>query len=82
MLKMIDLKPYGAFVEHTIRPLLKEFKFILTECKKQHINLTEHNVQWLGKYLADLYVTSLLFDFIKVAFTTGVVCLVAYWVLA
>ena len=25
---MIDLKPYGAFIEHTIRPLLEEFKFI------------------------------------------------------
>ena len=79
---MIDLKPYGAFIEYTIRPLLKEFKFILAECKKQHIPITEHNVTQLGKYLADLYIVSLLFDLIKVTFTTVLVCLVVYWVLA
>lgn len=79
---MIDLKPYGAFVEHTIRPLLQEFKFILDECRKQHIAITESNVRWLGKYLADLYIVSLLFDLIKVLATTIFVCLVVYWVLA
>lgn len=28
---MMDLKPYGAFVENTIRPLLAEIKVLLDE---------------------------------------------------
>ena len=41
---MIDLKPYGAFLEHTVRPLIEEFRWFLTELEKHGLAITEANL--------------------------------------
>ena len=78
---MIDLKPYGAFVEHTIRPMLSEFKWVLDEFEKNELKLTESNLEALGSYLMKMYAISLVSDIVKTIVTVGSVCLVAYLVL-
>ena len=75
---MIDLKPYGAFIEYTVRPLVEESKSLLKECERLGVPLTETHINQLGKYLAKLYLISVISETIKVVITTGVVCLIAY----
>ena len=79
---MIDLKPYGAFVENTIRPLLEEFKFVLGELQKYGFDFSEENLSRILKPVFKMYFISLIFDVIKTLITIGSVCLVAYLVLA
>ena len=79
--KMIDLKPYGAFVENTIRPLLDEFKDVIGELSKYGLNFSEDSLARLSKPFFKLYVYSLIADVIKTMVTVGSVCLVAYLVL-
>lgn len=78
---MIDLKPYGGFIEHTIRPLLDEFKFVIGELNKYGFNFTEDSLSRLSKPFFKLYVISVVFDFLKTVVTIGAVCTVAYLVL-
>ena len=79
---MIDLKPYGAFIENTLRPLLDEFKFVIGELNKFGFNFSEESLARLSKPFFKLYVYSLICDVLKTFLTIGSVCLVAYLVLA
>ena len=74
---MIDLKPYGAFIEHTIRPLLSEFNFVLDECDLKGIDLNK-----LFNNLVIMYIIHLVFELVKVIGTTYLICQVLLKVLA
>ena len=41
---MIDLKPYGAFIENTIRPLFEELRYILDVANNDGLKITEENI--------------------------------------
>lgn len=79
---MIDLKPYGAFIEYTIRPLIGELKWLLKELKKQGIKITDSNVKDVLKTLLDYQLVFWLIDWLKVATITITVSLVAFKILA
>ena len=74
---MIYLKPYGAFIEHTIRPLLSEFNFVLDECDLKGIDLNK-----LFNNLVIMYIIHLVFELVKVRGTTYLICQVLLKVLA
>lgn len=54
---MIDyMKPVGAFLEHTIRPLIQEAKWFLDELDKRGIKVSEENITHAATHLAGIYI--------------------------
>lgn len=78
---MIDLKPYGAFIENTLRPLLEEFKFVIEEARRYGFDLGEESLFRISKLLFKMYLVSLICDVVRTFITIGSVCLVVYLVL-
>jgi len=64
---MLDLKPYGGFIEHTIRPLITEFN-------KLGFKFSEKT---LSK-LIELHLLSKLIDFALTLITVSLVCYTTY----
>jgi len=50
-----DIKPLGAFIENTIRPLIGEAGDILYEFQRQGIQITEENIIKFTKQVAHLH---------------------------
>lgn len=71
---MIDLKPYGAFIEHTIRPLLGETYRLLEEFDKRGIPL---NGYMIATILLFHIITNVITVFGQIA-CTSIACFVAY----
>lgn len=64
------LKPYGAFVEYTLKPLLDDTKEILELVEKQGIPVKE-----LKRVAIFLYIYHELMQFIMTCAITGAICL-------
>lgn len=76
-----NLKPLGAFIEHTVRPILDEFKWILEELDKREIKVTEHNIKSVLRSLMNGYVFYAVTNFIQAVTITIIVCLTALAIL-
>jgi hypothetical protein len=73
---MIDpLKPLGAFIENTIRPLLGEFKWFFEECDKRGIKLNEENITRVARVIGNCHFRTVAFDALKSVLITGIICL-------
>jgi hypothetical protein len=73
---MIDpLKPLGAFIENTIRPLLGEFKWFFEECDKRGIKLNEENITRVARVIGHCHFRTVLFDAFKSIAITVIICL-------
>ncbi len=73
---MIDpLKPLGAFIENTIRPLLEEFKWFFEECEKRGIPINEENIQGILGYCSRAHFRTVVLDAIKSIAITVILCL-------
>jgi len=73
---MIDpLKPIGAFVENTIRPLLGEFKWFFEECDKRKIPINEKSIKLVVDYVARAHFRTVLFRSIQAVLITVIICL-------
>jgi len=68
---MIDLKPYGAFLEYSVRPLIEELKDLINLCDKKKIKPD-------FKLLCDLHFATILLDTFKTIFIAFMVCGTAY----
>ena len=79
---MIDLKPYGAFIENTIRPLIGEFKWLLNELSSRGIRVTEYNVERVAKLLLTHHLKVTLIEALVVILITLIVSLAAFKILA
>lgn len=66
---MIDLKPYGAFIEHTIRPLIDELNKLGFKVDQKIISL-----------VVKLHIFSKVVDAIVSIITIILVCLTVYLV--
>ena len=64
---MIDLKPYGAFVENTIRPLLGELKQL-------DIKITDDNISKLVKYSAIHHMAYLTIQSLTTIIVASIIC--------
>lgn len=62
---MLDLKPYGAFVEHTLRPMIEEMGDILAEFQRQGILLNEKNITAFAKRVAGYHVRTVIINAIR-----------------
>jgi hypothetical protein len=79
---MIDyMKPVGAFLENTIRPLIKETKWLLDEFEKKGIKVTEENIQKVTKNLFDCYIKYALVEFAQNIFITIIVSFTIWMIL-
>lgn len=78
---MIDLKPYGAFIEHTLRPFIEEMRWFIKECEKKGIKVTESNIKKVLKQLAKLHIITTVIEAVKQVLILGLICLTAYVVL-
>ena len=65
MLSLNDIKPLGAFVENTIRPLLSECGGILLEFQRQGINVTQDNLISYTKVIANLHLRTVIIQAIR-----------------
>lgn len=73
---MIDpLKPLGAFIENTIRPLLGEFKWFFDECEKKGMNLNEENILRVCRIILKCHFRTVAFDALKAVLITVIICL-------
>jgi len=71
---MIDLKPYGAFIENSIRPLFEETNHLLDRLKLYGIEIDS---KLLDK-LIRLSIKSKLIESLVSVFSVSIVCLTAY----
>lgn len=71
---MSELKPYGAFVEYTCRPLIEECKEMLTMFDERGIKLNKD----LFKALILAHFSHVLIDFIKTLLIGAMICLTVY----
>lgn len=72
---MIDnLKPYGAFVENTLRPFLSELHVLLEEFKEYGLPVDKETISAFLKKAFQYQVIALIFQL----FTTSLVCVTVY----
>ena len=60
-----DIKPLGAFIENTIRPLIEESKEILNEFQRQGINVTSDHLVELTKKVANLHLRTVFIQALR-----------------
>ena len=74
-MKMIDpLKPLGAFIENTLRPLLGEFKWFFEECDKRKVPLNEQNIKLVIDYVTRAHIRTVLIQLLQAVLITGMIC--------
>ena len=72
---MIDpIKPIGAFIENTIRPLLSEFHWFFEECEKKGIPINEQNIKVIADYVARAHFRTVLVRFVQTIVITLILC--------
>ena len=79
---MLDLKPYGAFIENTIRPLLEEFKWLLLELEKKGLKISEQSLGQIIKQVAKLHMKSLMISLMRDVIVTLIIGFVVWQVLS
>lgn len=65
MLSLNDIKPLGAFIENTIRPVLSECGDILHEFQRQGINVTQDNLIKYTKTIAYIHLKTIIIQAIR-----------------
>ena len=73
---MIDLKPYGAFIENTIRPLIGESDVFINEMERLGIN--KQDIKHVIKGIALSHVFSVTMETIKTIICTAIIGYVAW----
>jgi len=73
---MIDLKPYGAFIEHTIRPLFEESEMFVKMVKDYGITIDDFRT--LTKKVAILHIFCIIIDMIKTITCTAIIGFTAW----
>lgn len=72
---MIDpIKPIGAFIENTIRPLLEEFHWFFEECERKGIPINEKNLRSIGDYVTRAHFRTVLINFVQTVIITIIIC--------
>jgi hypothetical protein len=78
---MIDpLKPLGAFIENTIRPLLSEFHWFFEECDKRGVSINETSIRHIVDYVARAHFRTVCVQLIQAVLITTLLC--ATWIIS
>ena len=73
-MKMLDLKPYGAFIEHTLRPMIEEAKSLLSDLYGYGIHLDKDDIARVTKLIASKHIKVVIIQSITNIIICGVVC--------
>lgn len=80
---MIDyMKPVGAFLEHTIRPLISELQWFIKELESRGIYVTPKTIDKVSRNLFMAYFKCLLVQAVKAIVITWMVCKTTIAILA
>ena len=80
---MIDyMKPIGAFLENTVRPLIQEMKWFIDELEKRGLKVNEENIKCVCDHLLYCYLRSLIIHLIQAVIITGIVSYTVWKILA
>ena len=78
---MLDLKPYGAFIENTIRPILEEARTLLKEIEAKGIDVNEVSIKRLLAYLFECHLGTLILGLAKDCTIVLIIAVTAYLIL-
>lgn len=65
MLSLNDIKPLGAFIENTIRPVIQEAGDILAEFQRQGIAVTQENLISYTKTISNLHLRTIIIQSLR-----------------
>lgn len=74
------MKPVGAFIENTIRPLLEELRWFFDECEKKGIILNEDNIKRVIDYVSRAHYRTCLLQCVQTVVVIIILCLT--WLLS
>lgn len=69
------IKPIGAFVENTLRPLLDEMHWFFEACEKRGVPITEENVKSVLEYIARAHMRTCVVNLLQNMVVTLIICL-------
>lgn len=69
------MKPIGAFIENTIRPILGELKWFFDECEKKGIPINETNIRGIISYVARAHFNTCVVNFIQNILICVIICI-------
>lgn len=74
----MDLKPYGAFIENTIRPMIEEAQILLSDLHGYGLYLDKEDLYKIGKFIALKHMKVVLIQSITNIIITAIICGVAW----
>jgi len=74
-MKMLDLKPYGAFIENTIRPMIEEFHILIDELQKNGLNFSKDDLLKSAKFITNRHIIIVVIQSITGVIICGIICL-------
>lgn len=77
---MIDLKPYGVFIEHTIRPLLDEIRHLFRELRDNGVILNVTQLEAILKTACRFHLQHMALHFITKITVTAALCATAIYI--
>ncbi len=78
---MIDLKPYGAFIQNTVRPLVEEAKSLLNDLDRHGLPMNRDNIKFILDYLSAQYKDQLSMQFITTIIVSIIICITIFAIL-
>ena len=72
---MLDLKPYGAFIENTVRPLLEEFRRVLREVEEAGLPVNQESLEHL---LASLFKRHLVITLLTLVKEVAIIVIISF----
>lgn len=71
---MLDLKPYGAFIEHTIRPMIEEAQILLSDLHGYGLYLGKEDLFKVCQFLAKKHFRAIIIQSITNIIICGIIC--------
>ena len=70
----MDLKPYGAFIENTLRPMIEEAQTLLSDLHGYGLYLDKEDLYRIGKFIADKHLKAVIVQSISNVIITTIIC--------
>ena len=71
---MLDLKPYGAFIENTLRPMIEEAQILLSDLHGYGLYLEKEDIFRLGKFIANKHLKAVIIQSLTNVVICGIIC--------
>lgn len=77
-MKMLDLKPYGAFIENTLRPMIEEAQTLLSDLHGYGLYFCKEDIEKIIKNVAARHVQVVILQCLTNVIITGIICWTAW----